>query len=65
MHPQTILATKYADQATINGFGFPNRLKTPTELGFKQPMQILASEVANTNPLGYWEERGFNWFSGL
>jgi DMSO/TMAO reductase YedYZ molybdopterin-dependent catalytic subunit len=65
LHPQTILATKYAGETITNDFGFPIRLKAPTKLGFKQPKQILAIEVTNTNPGGYWEERGFNWFSGL
>ena len=65
LHPQTQLSTKYAGE-TINKLeGFPIRLKAPTKLGFKQPKQIVAIEVTNTNPGGYWEERGFNWFSGL
>ena len=65
LHPQTILATKYAGETLTKDFGFPIRLKAPTKLGFKQPKQILSIEITNTNPLGYWEERGFNWFSGL
>lgn len=65
LHPQTQLTTKYAGETIDKFFGFPIRLKTPTKLGFKQPKQIVAIEVTNTNPGGYWEERGFNWFSGL
>ncbi|MFZ4808793.1 MAG: molybdopterin-dependent oxidoreductase [Hyphomicrobiaceae bacterium] len=65
LHPQTQLTTKYAGETIDNDFGFPIRLKAPTKLGFKQPKQILAIEVTNTNPGGYWEDRGFNWFSGL
>lgn len=65
LHPQSILATKYAGETLSNDFGFPIRLKAPTKLGFKQPKQIVAIEVTNTWPGGFWEERGFNWFSGL
>lgn len=65
LHPQTQLTTRYAGQPIDNDFGFPIRLKAPTKLGYKQPKQILAIEVTNTNPGGYWEERGFNWFGGL
>lgn len=65
LHPQTQLTTAYAGR-TIDKFeGFPIRLKAPTKLGFKQPKQILAIEVTNDYPGGYWEDRGFNWFSGL
>jgi DMSO/TMAO reductase YedYZ molybdopterin-dependent catalytic subunit len=65
LHPQTQLTTKYAGQTIDKLAGFPIRLKAPTKLGFKQPKQIVAIEVTNVNPGGYWEERGFNWFSGL
>jgi len=65
LHPQTQLTMKYAGETIDKDFGFPIRLKAPTKLGFKQPKQILAMEVTNTNPLGYWETRGFNWFSGI
>jgi DMSO/TMAO reductase YedYZ molybdopterin-dependent catalytic subunit len=65
LHPQTQLTTKYAGETIDKFFGYPIRLKAPTKLGFKQPKQIVAIEVTNTNPGGYWENRGFNWFSGL
>ena len=65
LHPQTQLTTKYAGQPLNKLEGFPIRLKAPTKLGFKQPKQILAIEVTNAYPGGYWEERGFNWFSGI
>ena len=65
LHPQTILATKYAKQAITDPFGFPLRLRTATKLGFKNPKWITAMEVTNTYPGGYWEDRGFNWFAGL
>ena len=65
LHPQTILATHYAGQPIAGPYGFPLRLKTPLKLGFKQPKWIYAIEVTNTYPGGYWEDGGYNWFSGL
>lgn len=65
LHPQTILATHYAGQPLPDAYGFPIRLKTPLKLGFKQPKWIHAIEVTNVNPGGYWEEGGYNWFSGV
>jgi DMSO/TMAO reductase YedYZ molybdopterin-dependent catalytic subunit len=65
LHPQTILATRYAKEYLGDPFGFPLRLRTATKLGFKNPKWITAIEVTNNYPGGYWEDRGFNWFSGL
>jgi DMSO/TMAO reductase YedYZ molybdopterin-dependent catalytic subunit len=65
LHPQTILATKYAREPIADPFGFPLRLRTSTKLGFKNPKWITAIEVTNTFPSTYWSERGFNWFSGI
>jgi DMSO/TMAO reductase YedYZ molybdopterin-dependent catalytic subunit len=65
LHPQTILATRYAREPITDPFGFPLRLRTATKLGFKNPKWITAIEVTNTFPSTYWSERGFNWFSGI
>jgi DMSO/TMAO reductase YedYZ molybdopterin-dependent catalytic subunit len=65
LHPQTLLATKYAGESLADPFGFPLRLRTSTKLGFKNPKWITALEVTNTNPGGYFEDQGFNWFSGI
>jgi len=65
LHPQTILATKYAKSPITDPFGFPLRLRTATKLGFKNPKWITAIEVTNKYPGGYYEDRGFNWFSGI
>ena len=65
LHPQTILATKYAREPITDPFGFPLRLRTATKLGFKNPKWITAIEVTNVYPGGYWEDRGFNWFAGI
>ncbi len=65
LHPQTLLATKYAREPMADPFGFPLRLRTATKLGFKNPKWITSIEVTNAYPGGFWEDRGFNWFSGL
>lgn len=65
LHPQTILATHYDGKPVEDPFGFPVRLKTPLKLGFKQPKWITSMEVTNAYPGGYWEDGGYNWFSGV
>jgi len=65
LHAQTLLATKYAREIAADPFGYPLRLRTATKLGFKNPKWITSIEVTNTYPGGYWEDRGFNWFSGI
>ena len=65
LHPQTLLATQYARETLPDPFGYPLRLRTSTKLGFKNPKWITAIEVTNTYPGGYWENLGFNWFSGI
>lgn len=65
LHAQTILATRYAGEPVTDPFGSPLRLRTATKLGFKNPKWITSIEVTNQYPGGYWEDLGFNWFSGL
>jgi len=65
LHPQTILATQYADETLADPFGYPLRLRMATKLGYKNPKWVTAMEVTNTYPGGYWESRGFSWFAGL
>jgi DMSO/TMAO reductase YedYZ molybdopterin-dependent catalytic subunit len=64
LHPQTILALDFEQKPLPADFGFPMRLRIPTKLGFKNPKHIVAMFVTNTNPGGYWEDQGYNWFSG-
>ena len=45
-------------------YGFPVKLRVPTKLGFKNPKHIVAISVTNDAPGGYWEDQGYNWFSG-
>jgi DMSO/TMAO reductase YedYZ molybdopterin-dependent catalytic subunit len=65
LHPQTILATRYAREYLGDPYGYPLRLHAPTKLGFKNPKWITSIEVTNNYPGGFWEDRGFNWFSGI
>jgi DMSO/TMAO reductase YedYZ molybdopterin-dependent catalytic subunit len=65
LHPQTILATKYAREPITDPFGFPLRLRTATKLGFKNAKWIMAIEVTNEFPDTFWHKQGFNWFAGI
>ena len=65
LHPQTLLATKYADETLADPFGYPLRLRTSTKLGYKNPKWITAIEVTNVYPRGYEASRGLPWFAGL
>ncbi len=65
LHPQTLLATRYAGETLADPFGYPLRLRTSTKLGFKNPKWVTSIEVSNTFTAGYWERQGFNWFSGI
>ena len=64
LHPQTQLSLRFADQALPPEYGAPVKLRMPTKLGFKNPKHIAAIFVTNNYPGGYWEDRGYNWFSG-
>ena len=65
LHPQTLLATRYARETLPDPFGFPLRLRMSTKLGYKNPKWVTAIEIGNTYTGGYWEKRGFNWFAGI
>jgi DMSO/TMAO reductase YedYZ molybdopterin-dependent catalytic subunit len=64
LHPQTILALDYSNAPLPAKYGFPMKLRVPTKLGFKNPKHIMALFVTNDYPGGYWEDQGYNWFSG-
>jgi len=64
LHPQTILALDTGGIALPPQYGYPLRLRVPTKLGFKNPKHIAAIFVTNKYPGGYWEDQGYNWFSG-
>jgi DMSO/TMAO reductase YedYZ molybdopterin-dependent catalytic subunit len=64
LHPQTIMAFKLADQILPQKYGFPFKVRIPTKLGFKNPKWVTTIYVTNRMPGGFWEDRGYNWFSG-
>ena len=66
LHPQTLLTLTFGPdlQTLPREYGFPIKLRMPTKLGFKNPKHIMAITVTNINPGGYWEDQGYNWFSG-
>ncbi|TDK54517.1 molybdopterin-dependent oxidoreductase [Pseudomonas moraviensis] len=65
LHPQTLLALDYADVALPPEYGYPLRVRVPTKLGFKNPKHVVEIFVSNDSPGGYWEDQGYNWFSGI
>lgn len=65
LHPQTMLATKYAKEILTDPFGFPLRLRTATKLGFKNAKWLTSIEVTNDFPETYYTKEGFNWFAGI
>jgi DMSO/TMAO reductase YedYZ molybdopterin-dependent catalytic subunit len=64
LHPQTLLALSYDGRVLPAKYGFPMKVRIPTKLGFKNPKHVMAITVTNTYPGGYWEDQGYNWFSG-
>jgi DMSO/TMAO reductase YedYZ molybdopterin-dependent catalytic subunit len=64
LHPQTQLTLRFGDQVLPAQYGFPMKLRMPTKLGFKNPKHITAMFVTNEYPGGYWEDQGYNWYSG-
>ena len=65
LHPQTQLALKFDNQILPRAYGFPIKIRIPTKLGFKNPKYVTAMYVQNNDAGGYWEDQGYNWFSGL
>ncbi len=64
LHPQTILALDFRGKPLPDEYGFPMKLRVPTKLGFKNPKYIQSVFVTNDYPGGWWEDQGYNWFSG-
>ena len=64
LHPQTLLALDWDGAPLPPKYGFPMKLRMPSKLGYKNPKHIQAIFVTNTNPGGFWEDQGYNWFGG-
>jgi DMSO/TMAO reductase YedYZ molybdopterin-dependent catalytic subunit len=65
LHPQTILALDFERAPLTPEWGAPVRLRIPVKLGFKSAKNLEAISVTNKYPGGYWENQGYNWFSGV
>ena len=65
LHPQTQLSFKFADEILPRKYGFPMKVRMPTKLGFKNPKYVMEMAVTDKYLGGYWEDQGYNWFSGL
>ena len=64
LHPQTQMAFKFADEILPRAYGYPMKSRVPTKLGFKSPKYVISMEVTNDYKGGYWEDQGYNSFSG-
>ena len=64
LHPQTILAVYFERAALTPEWGAPLRPRIPTKLGVKSAKNLQSIEVTNRYPGGFWENQGYNWFSG-
>ncbi len=64
LHPQTLIALKRRGGTLEPEYGYPFKIRIPTKLGFKNPKFVTTLFVTNRRPGGFWEDRGYNWFSG-
>ena len=64
LHAQTQMTFKFDNNLLSRSYGFPLRIRVPTKLGFKNPKYVVAMEVTNDYKGGYWEDQGYNDFSG-
>ena len=66
LHAQTILALDFLGKPLTPDWGAPVRLRIPVKLGFKSAKNVEAIEVTDRleKQGGYWEDQGYNWFSG-
>lgn len=64
LHPQTQMTFRFDDKILPRAYGFPMKIRIPTKLGFKNPKYVIAMHVTNRDLGGYWENQGYNWFSG-
>jgi DMSO/TMAO reductase YedYZ molybdopterin-dependent catalytic subunit len=65
LHPQTQMTFKFGDEILPVKYGYPMKIRMPTKLGFKNPKYVVSLYVTNEDKGGYWENQGYNWYSGL
>ena len=64
LHPQTQMTFRFDGEILPRKYGFPMKVRIPTKLGFKNPKHVMEMAVTNKYLGGYWEDQGYNWFSG-
>jgi DMSO/TMAO reductase YedYZ molybdopterin-dependent catalytic subunit len=64
LHAQTQMTFAFDGQILPPRYGFPMRVRIPTKLGFKNPKHVMEMAVTDKYLGGYWEDQGYNWFSG-
>ncbi|UZE49648.1 molybdopterin-dependent oxidoreductase [Rhodopseudomonas sp. P2A-2r] len=64
LHAQTQMTFKFDNKILLRAYGFPMKIRVPTKLGFKNPKYVVSMEVTNDYKGGYWEDQGYNDFSG-
>ena len=65
MHPQTLLAWELNGEPLTQLHGAPLRLVTPLKYGIKQLKRIGQISFSDERGPDYWNERGYDWHSGL
>jgi DMSO/TMAO reductase YedYZ molybdopterin-dependent catalytic subunit len=65
MHPQTMLAYGFNDQALRPDHGAPLRLYSPIKLGYKLTKYLTRMSFTRERPGGYWEDQGYPWLGGI
>ena len=60
----TQMTFKFGDEILPRAYGFPMKIRVPTKLGFKNPKYVMSMEVTNDYKGGFWEDQGYNSFSG-
>jgi DMSO/TMAO reductase YedYZ molybdopterin-dependent catalytic subunit len=63
-HPQTQMTFQFDGAILPRKYGFPMKVRMPTKLGFKNPKHVMELAVTDKYLGGYWEDQGYNWFSG-
>jgi DMSO/TMAO reductase YedYZ molybdopterin-dependent catalytic subunit len=64
LHPQTQMTFRFDGEILPRKYGFPMKVRIPTKLGFKNPKHVMEMAVTDKYLGGYWEDMGYNWFSG-
>jgi DMSO/TMAO reductase YedYZ molybdopterin-dependent catalytic subunit len=64
LHAQTQMTFKFDNKILPRAYGYPMKIRVPTKLGFKNPKYVVSMEVTNDYKGGYWEDQGYNDFSG-